>query len=60
MQDKLMDRQVTYFAHLLIALDECVYDFNGEEVVVNRPLRVRVENIGRDNGSQVVRVHFRA
>lgn len=49
---------LTYLAHLIIALNQCVYYLDGQEVVINRSLRVGEENIGSNDCSQIVSVHL--
>ena len=41
----------TYFAHLLITLDERVDDFDTQEIIVHRTLGIGIEDVGSNDGS---------
>jgi len=49
----------TYFAHLVVVLDKCVYNLNCKEIIVDRGFGVCKENVGGNDSSEVMCVHLR-
>ena len=51
--------QPTYLTHLVVELNERVHGLNSQETIVHSGiLRIRKQDIRRDNGCKIVRVHL--